>query len=207
MRSLRARADPILAYFLGRDLGGDQDMLLAAFNGPTRAAQCALALCEAVKAIGLRIRVGLHAGELETSDEAPEGMALHVVACIARVARPGEVIASGTLHDLMAGEPPWYRECGACALDGLGEPVRLFAVSDRSETVLRGFVAEPRLALTQRERDVLNLIAHGGTNPEIARALRLSGHTVKRHVANILFKLELPNRSAAAAFAARHGGN
>ncbi|MGE0748048.1 MAG: LuxR C-terminal-related transcriptional regulator [Rhodospirillales bacterium] len=67
--------------------------------------------------------------------------------------------------------------------------------------------AAPPLAglLTPREREVLALVARGLANPAIAAALGLSGHTVKRHVANILGKLDLTSRAAAAALAARHG--
>lgn len=59
--------------------------------------------------------------------------------------------------------------------------------------------------LTERECEVLRLMAEGLSNPEIARRLVLSPHTVRRHVANILGKLNLPTRAAAAAHAARHG--
>jgi LuxR family maltose regulon positive regulatory protein len=59
-------------------------------------------------------------------------------------------------------------------------------------------------AITRREQQVLQLIAHGLTNHEIAERLFLSEHTVHRHVANILAKLDLPSRAAAAAFAAGH---
>jgi DNA-binding NarL/FixJ family response regulator len=58
-------------------------------------------------------------------------------------------------------------------------------------------------ALSAREREVLALIAEGLSNAAIAQRLRLSEHTVKRHVANILMKLDLPTRAAAAALAAR----
>jgi len=60
-------------------------------------------------------------------------------------------------------------------------------------------------ALSEREREVLRLVAHGLNNSAIAAGLELSEHTVKRHVANILGKLDLPTRAAAAALAARHG--
>ena len=59
--------------------------------------------------------------------------------------------------------------------------------------------------LTSREREVLDLVADGLSNAAIAQRLRLSDHTVKRHVANILLKLDLTSRTAAAAFAAHHG--
>jgi DNA-binding CsgD family transcriptional regulator/uncharacterized protein HemY len=59
--------------------------------------------------------------------------------------------------------------------------------------------------LTPRERDVLKLVGDGLSNPEIARTLGLSEHTVHRHISNILTKLDLPSRTAAAAAAARSG--
>jgi pimeloyl-ACP methyl ester carboxylesterase/DNA-binding CsgD family transcriptional regulator len=59
--------------------------------------------------------------------------------------------------------------------------------------------------LSEREREVLRLVAEGLSDPEIAARLVLSPHTVHRHVANIRRKLGLPSRSAAAAHAARAG--
>jgi DNA-binding NarL/FixJ family response regulator len=59
--------------------------------------------------------------------------------------------------------------------------------------------------LSARELDVLRLMAEGLSNPQIAKRLVVSEFTVKRHVANILTKLDLPTRAAAAAYAAREG--
>lgn len=59
--------------------------------------------------------------------------------------------------------------------------------------------------LTEREREVLGLIADGRSNREIARALVLSEKTVKTHVSNILMKLDLSDRTQAALWAVRHG--
>ncbi len=60
-------------------------------------------------------------------------------------------------------------------------------------------------SLTDREREVLALIARGRSNREIARALVLSEKTVKTHVSNILMKLDLADRTQAALWAVRHG--
>ncbi|MGG8408205.1 response regulator [Streptomyces sp. 12297] len=60
-------------------------------------------------------------------------------------------------------------------------------------------------SLTEREREVLGLIADGRSNREIARALVLSEKTVKTHVSNILMKLDLADRTQAALYAVRHG--
>ncbi|MTE18429.1 response regulator [Streptomyces sp. TRM43335] len=59
--------------------------------------------------------------------------------------------------------------------------------------------------LTERERQVLALIADGRSNREIARRLVLSEKTVKTHVSNILMKLDLADRTQAALWAVRHG--
>jgi RNA polymerase sigma factor (sigma-70 family) len=64
-------------------------------------------------------------------------------------------------------------------------------------------VSSALAGLTRREREVLRLIAEGLSNQKIATKLDVSEHTVKRHVANILTKLDLPSRAAAAAHAAR----
>ncbi len=63
----------------------------------------------------------------------------------------------------------------------------------------------PLGALSERELEVLSLVAEGLTNQDIAQRLVLSEHTVNRHVANILRKLGLPSRAAAATLAGRYG--
>jgi predicted ATPase/DNA-binding CsgD family transcriptional regulator len=66
-------------------------------------------------------------------------------------------------------------------------------------------VAAPVTRLTPRELDVLRLVAQGLSNPDIARRLNRSEHTVHRHLANILGKLGLSSRAAAAAWGVRAG--
>jgi len=62
-----------------------------------------------------------------------------------------------------------------------------------------------RADLTPRELEVVELLARGMDNPEIAQALHLSQHTVKNHVSNILVKLQVANRIQAAVRAVRTG--
>jgi DNA-binding NarL/FixJ family response regulator len=70
--------------------------------------------------------------------------------------------------------------------------------------VLRGSVPEPLEELSDREREVLALLAEGLRNREIAERLVVTEATVKTHVRHVLEKLRLRNRAEAAAFAARH---
>lgn len=63
----------------------------------------------------------------------------------------------------------------------------------------------PETGLTERELDVLRLLARGEDNHQIATQLFISAATVKRHVSNILAKLQMENRIQAAVYAARHG--
>jgi adenylate cyclase len=79
----------------------------------------------------------------------------------------------------------------------------------RSDAVPRHVVDDAAVRalgeLTARERQVLSLVASGQSNPQIATQLGISEHTAKRHVANVLDRLQLPTRGAAATLAARHG--
>lgn len=82
------------------------------------------------------------------------------------------------------------------------------AMTERYRKALRlaaSAVMPPINVLTARECEVLRLVATGLSNSRIAGQLALSEHTVKRHVANILTKLDLPTRAAAVAEAARLG--
>jgi LuxR family transcriptional regulator, maltose regulon positive regulatory protein len=76
----------------------------------------------------------------------------------------------------------------------------------RARGLLQAIERSTRAApVSRREMEVLKLVAQGLSNKQIARRLSVSEHTAKRHVANILTKLEVPSRAAAAAYAARRG--
>jgi len=95
----------------------------------------------------------------------------------------------------------------AGVLTALGRNDRAALESAGAVRALRalGAVGDRRTTVTPREREVLALLADGLTNRQIAERLVVSEHTVHRHVANILRKLDLPSRSAAAAHAVRAG--
>lgn len=79
------------------------DGYFAAFDGPGRAIRCARAAVDAVRDLGLEIRVGLHTGGCERVEEQLQGVAVHIGARVAALAGPSEVLASGTVKDLVAG--------------------------------------------------------------------------------------------------------
>jgi NarL family two-component system response regulator LiaR len=78
------------------------------------------------------------------------------------------------------------------------------AVAAQEVTVSR-FVTDSDGGLTEREQEVLHLIADGLSNREIAEKLFISEKTVKTHVSNILSKLHLEDRTQAAIYALKHG--
>ena len=79
------------------------------------------------------------------------------------------------------------------------------AEAARSGRVRDSVSGSARSPVTRREREVLGLLAGGLTNRQIAERLVVSEHTVHRHVTNILRKLDLPSRTAAATYAVRTG--
>jgi len=102
---------------------------------------------------------------------------------------------SATLERISAGEPALSPGLAAKILDEFA----------RMAHEVTGKPAGPEDQLTDRERDVLRLVAEGATNREIAATLYISGNTVGFHMKNILGKLHLKNRAQAAAFAIRAG--
>ncbi len=89
-------------------------------------------------------------------------------------------------------------------LDGIGAIRRLTAEHPQVAIVEPTPSAPPPDGLTQREAEILGMIAHGMTNPEIAAHLFLSNHTVKTHISRIFAKTGSRDRAAAIGYAHRH---
>ena len=103
------------------------DGFLATFDGPARSIRCALAINEGVEALGLQVRAGLHTGEIEMADDDLSGIAVHIASRVATMAKPGQVLVSNTVRDLVAGSNIRFHDEGSHSLKGLTESVRLFA--------------------------------------------------------------------------------
>jgi len=105
------------------------DGALVLFDGPARAIACAEAIRDALRAIGLVVRAGLHSGELEEREDGDiGGIAVHIGARIAALAGPGEILVSRTIKDLVAGSSLRLESRGTHQLKGVPESWEVFAV-------------------------------------------------------------------------------
>jgi pimeloyl-ACP methyl ester carboxylesterase len=114
--------------FRGRVVNTVGDGLLATFDGPARAIQCACSLRERVRPLGLQVRTGLHTGECEVIGDDISGIAVHVGARIVATAEPDEVLVSSTVKDLVAGAGLRFADRGMHSLKGVPGEWRLFVV-------------------------------------------------------------------------------
>lgn len=119
-----------LRRFRGREIDTAGDGFLAAFDGPARAVRCACAIVDAVPELGIALRAGLHTGECEVMGAKLGGIAVHIGARVATLARAGEVLVSSTVKDLVAGSGLAFQDRGVEALKGVPGEWRLFAVDD-----------------------------------------------------------------------------
>src|ERR671936_793431 len=108
-----------IARFRGREIDTAGDGVFASFDGPARAIGCACAVRSAVRELGLEMRAGVHTGECELDGNKPHGIAVHIGARVAAEARPGEILVSGTVKDLVAGSGITFVERGAAELKGV----------------------------------------------------------------------------------------
>ena len=118
-----------LDRFRGREVNTSGDGFLATFDGPQRAIRCAMAIREAVQALGIEVRAGLHTGECEIRGDDIGGIAVHIGSRVSSLAGPNDVLVSSTLRDLVIGSGLEFDERGTHALKGVPGEWRLFAVA------------------------------------------------------------------------------
>jgi class 3 adenylate cyclase len=118
-----------LARFRGREVNTSGDGFLAMFDGPQRAIRCAMAIRDAVQALGIEVRAGLHTGECEVRGDDIGGIAVHIGARVSALAGPNEVLVSSTLRDLVIGSGLEFDDRGAHELKGVPGVWSLFAVA------------------------------------------------------------------------------
>jgi class 3 adenylate cyclase len=118
-----------LARFRGREVNTSGDGFLAVFDGPQRAIRCAIAIRDAVQALGIEVRAGLHTGECEVRGDDIGGIGVHIGARVSALAGPKEVLVSSTLRDLVIGSGLEFEDRGTHELKGVPGEWRIFAVA------------------------------------------------------------------------------
>ena len=122
-----------LERFGGREVVTTGDGFFAWFASPTQAVRCAVSATEAVRALGVEIRAGVHTGEVEVRGDDLGGLAVHIASRISATAGAGEVLVSSTVKDLVAGTDLAFEDRGERELKGVPGSWRLAVVRDRGD--------------------------------------------------------------------------
>jgi class 3 adenylate cyclase len=109
------------------------DGMLAAFDGPARAVRSAIAIRDSARELGLRLRAGVHTGECEVTANDLAGIAVHLAARVEAAARPGEVLTSSTVKDLVVGSGLEFEDRGRHVLKDVPGEWLLYAVTGDAE--------------------------------------------------------------------------
>jgi class 3 adenylate cyclase len=118
-----------LDRFRGREVDTAGDGFFATFDGPARAIRCAEAIRDAVGALGMDVRIGLHTGECELLGDKISGIAVNTGARVGAEAGAGEILVSRTVVDLVAGAGITFEDRGTHALKGIPGEWQLYAVA------------------------------------------------------------------------------
>ncbi len=144
-RELLGRHDEVvreeLVRFRGTEVKRTGDGFLTMFDGPARAIRCARAIGAALEGSGVRVRAGIHTGEVELLGADVAGVAVHIAARVAALGGPGDVLVSRTVKDLVTGSALVFADRGEQQLAGVPDPWRIYALvedaaQDRPDPVL-----------------------------------------------------------------------
>jgi class 3 adenylate cyclase len=116
-----------IARFGGQEVKTTGDGLLVTFGTPAQAIRCAAAIRDGMRDLGLEIRPGLHAGEVDQDDEDVHGITVNIASRVSATAEAGEVLVSRTVKDLVAGSGIGFLDRGTHALKGVDGEWQLFA--------------------------------------------------------------------------------
>ena len=115
-----------LERFSGNEVKSTGDGVLATFDGPARGIRCAMAISDGARRLGIRVRAGVHTGELERRGDDVGGIAVHIGSRVAQQAEANEVLVSSTVKDLVAGSRIEFADRGEHVLKGVPGTWRLF---------------------------------------------------------------------------------
>jgi len=129
VREHNQRIRTVIDRFRGRELATLGDGFLALFDGAAKAVMAAAAMDLAVADLAIRVRAGVHTGEVAIVGGQARGVAVHAAARVAALAGPGEVLTSGTTHDMLDGSGLTFEFRGAHELKGLSGARPIFALT------------------------------------------------------------------------------
>ena len=115
--------------FRGKVVANTGDGLIALFDGAERAVRCGAATSERAAQLGTRLRCGVHTGEVELIPDNVRGVAVHVVTRVMALAAPGEVLVSGTTHELVADSDLEFEDRGSHELKGVTGARQVWALT------------------------------------------------------------------------------
>lgn len=124
-----------LERFRGREVDTAGDGFFATFDGPARAIRCAVNAIVGLNELGIEVRAGIHTGECEIIDGKVGGIAVNIGARIASLARPGQVLVSSTVKDLVSGSGIPFSDRGSHTLKGVPGDWQLFQVEEWERAV------------------------------------------------------------------------
>ena len=117
-----------LRSYLGREVDHAGDGFLAIFDAPARAVTCAARMAESLSVLGIRIRAGLHTGEVQVMGDAVRGVAVHIGARVMNAADRGGILVSRTVKDLVVGSGIEFADRGKHRLRDVPGDWQLFEV-------------------------------------------------------------------------------
>jgi class 3 adenylate cyclase len=117
-----------LERFRGNEIHTTGDGILVTFDGPARAVRCGCAMIEALRELGIEIRVGLHTGEYERIGHEIAGVAIHIAARVLSKADANQVWVTSTVKDLIAGSGIVFQDRGTHGLKGVPGEWHLYQV-------------------------------------------------------------------------------
>ena len=126
-----------LQRFGGREVNTAGDGFVATFTSPSAALACADEIVDAIRVLGIEVRIGVHAGEVEVRGADVAGMAVHIGARVAALAASSEVLVSSTVRDIVTGSRRRFADRGESALKGVPGEWRLYALVREHAAVRR----------------------------------------------------------------------
>jgi pimeloyl-ACP methyl ester carboxylesterase/DNA-binding CsgD family transcriptional regulator len=179
--------------------------LLATFSSALQAIRSALQLQQLARTHGYVAHVGIHLGDCRRTDQGRRPATFDIAESICELAQASQIMVSRDVKNLITGSGIPFVDPPAAIAAGV-EGIELFLVDPKMPADQRSApvpdaqaLGARRVALTRQQRTVLEFVAQGLSNKEIARLMKISEHTVHRHMANIFDRLGVFTRAAAVA--------